>query len=108
MNAKPTINEVLDLPESELKKLTPEQLDWLNYGAKRFDFGAAGIKWTAARAAVLDWIRAHKPPPAPRPSRPTPVSPAILCDCGHRDPHPMTTARGTSCASCYDQMQGGQ
>ena len=26
-----------------------------------------------------------------------------LCDCGHYDAFPMTTARGSACADCYDR-----
>ncbi len=36
---------------------------------------------------------------------PTPTTTQKICDCGHYTDYPMSTANGSSCEDCYDNME---
>lgn len=55
----------------------------------------AGEYLASLRAVEIEREQAARDPYARTP---------VLCSCGHYDPFPMSTARGSACANCYDRM----
>jgi hypothetical protein len=101
MNEKPMITDVINWTDEEINALTKPQLDWLEYGIEYFDFGVAGICPTQRHLDVMKKLGEMISNPASV-VEPQPIG--KLCSCGHYDPHPMSTALGSSCCDCYDRM----
>ena len=59
------------------------------------DADRAGEHLASLRAVEIERAQAARDPYARKP---------VLCSCGHYDAFPMSTARGTACADCYDRM----
>ena len=76
----------------------PAAYDFLESGlgiGRIGDADRAGEYLASLRAAEIEREQAARDPYARQP---------LLCSCGHYDPFPMSTARGSACADCYDRM----